>query len=224
MQPFLVLFDIDGTLLRPVGVGRRALTRTFAELFGRPEVFDGVSFTGSTDRDIFRAGLAAADQPEARLSEVETRYLCCLSEEVQQTGDAADPAMVRLVESLAARPLVQLGLVTGNVRAAAAIKLAPSGLGRYFPRGAFGCESSDRAELVRLAIQRTRESTGCELPAHRICHVGDAASDVLAAKANGIIAVAIGAKDGAPALRALGAQHHFPTTEAESRFEAEVLA
>lgn len=224
MQPFLVLFDIDGTLLRPMGLGRRALVRTFEELFSRPDAFDGVNFTGCTDREIFRGGLAAAAVPEDHLSAVEARYLEHLATEVEQCGDPAEPAMVRLVEDLARRPEIHLGLVTGNVRAAAAIKLAPSRLARHFPRGAFGCESADRAELVRLAIARTREATGTDLPSHRICHVGDAPSDVLAATANGIIAVAIGAPEATLPLRALGAQHQFSAVEAEQRFVAEVLA
>lgn len=224
MLPFLVLFDIDGTLLRPMGLGRRALMRTFDELFRRPDVFDGVSFTGSTDHDIFRAGLKAAAQPEAHLVAVEARYLEHLADEVEQCGDPAEPAMVRLVEALACRAEVHLGLVTGNVRAAAAIKLAPSRLERFFPRGAFGCESSDRAELVRLAIARTRAATGSELRQQRICHVGDAPSDVLAATANGIIAVGIGTPESGLALKALGAHHLFSAAEAELRFVAEVLA
>ena len=59
MMPSLVLFDIDGTLLRPCGLGRRSLDRAFLELYGRAGVFDGMRFHGRTDPEILGDGLAA---------------------------------------------------------------------------------------------------------------------------------------------------------------------
>ncbi len=223
MQPFLALFDIDGTLLRPSGLGRRSLSLTFGELFGCPNTFDGVSFTGRTDREIFREGLQLAGRSNADAPAVEERYLAHLEREVNQRGDCAEPAMVELVHRLSGMNHVTLGLVTGNVRRAAAIKLAPSGLNEHFQLGAFGCESHDRAALVRSAIARAESQQGHSFGRDRICHVGDAASDILAARDNGIIAVGIAAADAAAELVRLGAHHLYAPAVPVDRFVAEVI-
>ncbi|MSR75168.1 MAG: hypothetical protein EXS14_06850 [Planctomycetes bacterium] len=223
MQPFLALFDIDGTLLRPSGLGRRSLAHTFSELYARPEAFDGISFTGRTDRDIFREGLAVVGRSDDEIHQVEERYLVHLEREVQQRGDSAEPAMVQLIRRLSGMAHVTLGLVTGNVRRAATLKLAPSGLNEHFHCGAFGCESHDRAELVRRAIGRAEQLRGQSFPRSRICHVGDAASDILAARDNGIIAVGIGAADATAELVRLGAHHLYAPDVPVERFVVEVL-
>lgn len=223
MRPFLVLFDIDGTLLRPGGLGRRSLEQTFGDLFAAPHAFDGVSFTGRTDREIFREGLQRIGRVQADTAAVEERYLHHLSREVSLRGDLAEPAMVNLVQRLSSMDSVTLGLVTGNVRAAAAIKLAPSRLHERFALGAYGCESPDRAELVRLAIGRAEEHCGHSFARDRICHVGDAESDVHAALENGIIAVGIAAARQAEKLRMLGAHHLYEQDVPVERFVAEVL-
>ena len=47
-----------------------------------------------------------------------------------------------------------LGLVTGNVEAAAHIKLHRARLNRFFSFGGYGSDSTDRGELTRIALKR----------------------------------------------------------------------
>ncbi len=49
----VLLFDIDGTLIKTGGAGGQALMEAFSEMFGIPEPQD-VPFSGCTDRGIAR--------------------------------------------------------------------------------------------------------------------------------------------------------------------------
>ena len=57
----LLLFDIDGTLVRINGTGRRAIERSLSSLTERPISTEEISFSGRTDPDIFEAILAKND-------------------------------------------------------------------------------------------------------------------------------------------------------------------
>ena len=56
MRRLLLLFDLDGTLLRSAGFGQAALDQTFADLFGWEDATAGLDFGGATDAWIRRAG------------------------------------------------------------------------------------------------------------------------------------------------------------------------
>ena len=53
-QRRVILFDVDGTLLKAGGAGRDAFIHSWESVFGTPQPFDGVSFAGRTDPWIFR--------------------------------------------------------------------------------------------------------------------------------------------------------------------------
>jgi phosphoglycolate phosphatase-like HAD superfamily hydrolase len=90
---------------------------------------------------------------------------------------------------------VLLGIVTGNVEAAAHIKLARGDLNRYFAFGGYGSDSRDRAELTRRAIERGGEVRGTPLDLAETIAVGDTPRDVSAGHGAGIkvVGVATGA-------------------------------
>src|SRR5690349_14542082 len=52
----LVLFDIDGTLIRTGGAGVKAFEETFLEVFGIPEATKTLKFAGRTDTSLVREG------------------------------------------------------------------------------------------------------------------------------------------------------------------------
>lgn len=86
---------------------------------------------------------------------------------------------------------VVLGLVTGNFRSCAYLKLSIVGLDKFFPFGAFGDESVDRADLPRIALQRARSITNIEFSPNDTIVVGDSALDIQSAKKNGLKSVAV---------------------------------
>lgn len=224
MMPLLVLFDIDGTLLRPSGVGRRSLDRAFLELYGRAAVFEGMRFHGRTDPEIVGDGLALVGAPASDFGDVVDRYLAHLEVEVADGPPLALPGAAALVELLDSREDVLLGLVTGNVRRGAEIKLGRDDLFRRFPIGAFGDDHADRSELIRLARRRAGEAGHGDFDPARTLYVGDTERDVEAARIGGAVAVAVATGNMAlETLAETSPDHLLPSLEPASRFLQEVL-
>jgi phosphoglycolate phosphatase-like HAD superfamily hydrolase len=200
------------------GAGRRAITRVFAARYGSARLFDAVRFHGMTDRAIVRGGLARAGLPcdEATIDTICAEYLVALADEVPRAADFRIHAGVAaLLEALAGRPGVAVGLGTGNLREGARIKLEHAGLARHFAFGGFGCDREDRAALLRVGVERGAARLGSVVDACRVVVVGDTPLDVAAARAIGATAITVETSGSAGAeLLAAGAAHAFPTLAA----------
>ncbi len=220
----LVLFDIDGTLLRPCGLGQRSLDRAFAELYGRESVFKGMRFHGRTDPEIVGDGLREVGAPESDFHRVVTRYLEHLETEVGETPPAEYPEAVALVQTLAESSGVLQGLVTGNVRAAAELKLGRGPLRGVFEFGAFGDDHADRVQLLRLARERAEQRTEAQEGFDQVIYVGDTERDVTAARDAGVTSVAVAT--GTMSLEELAgaSPDHLLPNLAPERFMEEVVS
>jgi phosphoglycolate phosphatase-like HAD superfamily hydrolase len=86
-----------------------------------------------------------------------------------------------------------LGLVTGNVEAAAHVKLHRARLNRFFSFGGYGSDSTDRGELTKTALKRAALVYGERVTAAEALVVGDTPHDVEGAHAAGIACVGVGA-------------------------------
>lgn len=192
----LVLFDIDGTLVLTGAAGLRAMNKACAELVGHADALAGIPVAGRTDRIILSDVAERVGRPmdAALLQELRERYVAHLREEIQLPGrgtKAVMPGVRPLLDALAGRDDVFVGLLTGNFESGARIKLEHFDLWRYFRCGAFGDDSPDRNALVPFALERAR---GCGLP--DITHgdilvVGDTPHDVACARAVGAVPVAV---------------------------------
>ena len=214
-----VLFDIDGTLVKLGGAGREALARGVASALGRPfeEVLAAameVDFRGRTDTILLEE---LAGRLGVRVPSLDPRmvaaYLAALPDTVARSCAEGRyetmPGALSLVEDLESRDEVLVGLLTGNVREAARIKLAPVGLGHLADRpGGFGDDARERADVARAAVRRLAEAG---IPPDRTLVVGDTEHDVRAAHAAGAraVAVATGWTDSA-VLRSCGADLFLP--------------
>ncbi len=195
----LVLFDVDGTLVSTRGAGRRALERAMRDVYDTAGDIEAYDFHGKTDPLIVRHLLSAVGKRpeaiEAGLASCFTRYLVHLEREI---GDGAEvtlyPGVNELVDALARREDVLLGLLTGNVEGGARIKLSPTGLLPYFRLGAYGSDSGDRTVLPAIAAERARSLTGRVFPGDAVMIVGDTPLDIECARAYGawVAAVATG--------------------------------
>ncbi|MCG8461615.1 MAG: HAD hydrolase-like protein, partial [Holophagales bacterium] len=107
---------------------------------------------------------------------------------------------------LTGRGDVSVGLLTGNWRDGARIKLGRFALERYFPFGAFGDDGLDRRELVPVALERAAAHVGRSFAPEEALIVGDTVLDVDCARSAGIpcLAVSTGFTE-ASALREAGA-------------------
>lgn len=197
----LILFDIDGTLLRGNGVGRVTLERAFHDVLERSASGNGVDlssvpFHGNTDFAIVGEGLRAlglAPEP-ALVAAILERYLLHLAAAIARANPFfALPGAVNLVERLAARK-IPLGLGTGNVEPAARMKVTAIGLGERFAFGGYGCDHIDRGELLRVGWQRGAAHVARPPERCRVLVIGDTLRDIAAARHIGaaVLAVATG--------------------------------
>lgn len=193
-----VLFDIDGTLLVTGGAGAVAWQRAFQELHGVEANIEEHTRAGMTDPEIaeiiFREVIGRDGSEEERVAAI-AGYLSHLADAVAESdGYRVMPGIEETLPRLAADGIL-LGIVTGNIEAAAQIKLARGNLERYFAFGGYGSDSRDRTELTKKAIERGGEVLGTPLDLAATIAVGDTPRDVSAGHGAGIkvVGVATGA-------------------------------
>ncbi|MDY0144679.1 MAG: HAD hydrolase-like protein [Kiritimatiellia bacterium] len=184
--PWMILFDIDGTLLDTGGLGCEAFRRGLARATGEADDLAYVSFAGNTDRNVLAQVMEVRG---LRFDEVIVRQIFAfVAEELQgllATGPAREIAGARdLVASLAGAGAT-LGLVTGNIRACAYLKLESIRLDGYFGFGGFGDDHAQRDKIARAAIDAA-QGAGLAASPGRICLIGDTPFDVAAGRALGI--------------------------------------
>ena len=212
MEPTIALFDIDGTLLRAGGAGRRAVELALCEVLEDDNgsvSLESVEFAGRTDPWIVRTALMqyGVTANDALINEVLRRYVAHLPRELElASAFEVLPGVLSLLAELTARDDVVLGLGTGNTQPAAYAKLARGGLDSFFSFGGFGSDHTDRAELLRTGLSRGLERAGARPGGARVVVIGDTPHDVAAAQAIGAhcVAVSTGGYDGS-ALEAAGA-------------------
>jgi phosphoglycolate phosphatase-like HAD superfamily hydrolase len=192
----LVLFDVDGTLLTASGAGRRALEQAMRDVYGTAGPIDSYDFRGGTDPQIIRDLLGHAGLDEATIAASEAavyrRYEALLETEIGD-GRAVNvyPGVRQLVETLAGRADVLVGLLTGNIEAGARIKLRPTGLWPHFRLGAYGSDHADRTRLPVVAATRAEQLVGRQFLGADTVIIGDTPRDVGCARAFGARAIAV---------------------------------
>jgi phosphoglycolate phosphatase-like HAD superfamily hydrolase len=218
----LILFDIDGTLIRDGGAAVSAFDQAFGELFGVSDASSTVDKHGRTDLEICRdAARHALDRdllPE-EIEALQARYLDYLPGTLDDCkGYRVLPGVADLCAELARDDRVLLGLQTGNLEPAAWAKLRRGGLTDYFTFGGFGSDSADRSVLVRMAIDRGRSLA--PIDASAVFVVGDAPGDILAGRRNRARTVAVGTGlTGLDALRPLKPDYVLPDLSDITRFK-----
>ena len=152
-----VVFDIDGTLLTTGGAGGRAWGLAFQELYDVPASIEDHTEAGMPDHDVVRLtflSVIGREPAERELATLTERYLHYLPETVAESKRyRVLPGVSKTLERLSTTGYL-LGLTTGNIEAAAHLKLNRGGLSRYFSFGGYGSDSPDRGELTRTAIER----------------------------------------------------------------------
>jgi phosphoglycolate phosphatase len=198
----LILFDIDGTLIRTGGAGVRAMTRAFSETCGISDALKRVEVAGRTDRLIMTDALALSGRPldDDLLHRFRELYCRFLREELLATpqyeftdgGVKGElPGVRPLLDALSQRDDIDLALLTGNFRSSAEIKLSHYDLWRYFPWGAFADDALERPDLLPVALTRYQSHTDRAIDPADVIIVGDTPHDVSCARAGGARAVAV---------------------------------
>lgn len=191
----VILFDIDGTLIITGGAGAASWRLAFDELYGIPADIGQFTDVGMTDPDVGRRTFVAVLGREPKREEftkLMERRLHYLHSTVEDSSDyRVLPGVVDLLPKLIDEGYL-LGLVTGNVEAAAHIKLHRARLNRFFSFGGYGSDSTDRAELTLVALHRAEMVYGERVEREECLAVGDTPHDVQAAHAVGVACVGVG--------------------------------
>jgi phosphoglycolate phosphatase len=190
----LLLFDIDGTLLRAEGATHKAITQTYKELFGVQKTIDIGSLIGATDYGIFKDAaqkLLGRQLSDAETKAVEKRYLELLPGELAKASFHLKPGVKELLTALAADKEIVMGLETGNLEKAAYLKLKQGNIDGYFKFGGFGSDNEDRARIIRLAIERGSLLNRRAFKPGKIFVIGDAPNDIKSGKEAGAVTIAV---------------------------------
>lgn len=200
-MPTLLLFDIDGTILRMKGGSAKKLFQAFIKEYTGRDLPEGaaLNFAGMTDINILRQVADAIgipfyemenDLPDVwqKLAEYFKPY--CTPEYIYML-----PGVVRLIEMLHKSNDFQLALLTGNFRENAYMKLKTFDLDKYFPFGAFGCDLEDRNLLPDIAINRANSHDGAVFSRSNTIIIGDSPRDVECGKSNSIPVLAVATGD-----------------------------
>ena len=192
----LVLWDIDGTLVRIGDLGRGPFQQAIVDVLGRdlgPEFHRRVRMSGKTDPQIARELLIEAevhaDDVDNHLPDVLRRVEEHLlaAEHLMQDGGHETVGGEAVLSALAGRDDVVQSVLTGNLAANAVVKLRAFGLDRYvdFDIGAYGSDHHDREELVPIALAKAAAKHGRTFSPGETWVVGDTPRDFACAKAGG---------------------------------------
>jgi phosphoglycolate phosphatase len=194
-ESFLILWDIDHTLVDMGSVSRELYAKAFAWVTGQP-LRELPETAGRTDQAIFLHTLAlhGLSERQVELNEFYTA-LAAAADEMRDKIRTAGRRLAGTREAIAclARDDVVQSVVTGNLRPVASIKLETFDLAEHidFEIGGYGSDDGARAVLVRLARERAERKYGITFPSKHVVVIGDTPYDMLAAYEAGVHAVGV---------------------------------
>jgi phosphoglycolate phosphatase-like HAD superfamily hydrolase len=193
----LVLFDIDGTLVRTGHAGTQAFAKTFATEFNAHHGLDKMNFAGRTDFSLVREffGLNHIPATPENFARFFERYTFWLDQILSRSHTETCPGVWELLRGLRALPQPPIiGLLTGNIRLGAEIKLRHFGLWEEFAFGGFADDHEERDLIAAAAHDRSHRVLGRRLRGEEMVVVGDTPFDIRCGKAIGakVLAVATG--------------------------------
>lgn len=175
----------------------RAMNEAFLRLFNVPNAFANVRLAGRTDTSIIKDALLAYhfDVNAQAIEEFKKLYYRLLEKEIKTplNGKKLMPGVSDLLEVLAEKRDVFLGLLTGNWEKSGRIKLAHFKIDHFFQFGAFADDSEIRNELLPYAIKRFSKKFGQVPEASDVVVIGDTPADIQCARPHGATAVAVAA-------------------------------
>ena len=188
----VVLFDLDGTLVRAGGAGRKALDLAAYKLYGKKGIAKDLKLAGRRTSAISprRIERRPGKSPQPPRSKGSIRLISSACPGTCAGRSAKDitvlPSGIKaLLYRLSREKSVLLGLGTGNMEKGAHVKLKPSGLLPYFSFGGFGADGFHRATVLRKAVRRARRLAAENFGKNDVFVVGDTPLDVAGGKRRG---------------------------------------
>lgn len=196
----ILLWDIDGTLIRSTKVGsfKDYTIPMLEEVFGTAGRLPEMRVSGMTDLQIVGEALKhegfTHEHIRERVHELRESYMKAMH---KFTGNGAEvfevlPGVREVLEAVTGHPRYQSALLTGNIEPAAYLKMEIMGLADYFPLpGAFGDESHIRSDLPALAAERIRRRLNLDLAPEQFIVIGDTPNDIQCAQHFGARSLAV---------------------------------
>jgi phosphoglycolate phosphatase-like HAD superfamily hydrolase len=193
----LLLWDIDGTLIRAGMLGAEVFDRAIRDVVGiepatRPRM------SGKTDPQIVREyldllGIAEAEDTVPDVLERLAFHLASSAHELPLSG-AACPGAATVLQRMANDPAVISTALTGNIAPNAVVKLTAFDLARWLDLavGAYGSDDADRLVLVPIAMRRAAELRQARLEPDQVWVIGDTPRDLACARAAGVHCLLVG--------------------------------
>jgi phosphoglycolate phosphatase-like HAD superfamily hydrolase len=191
----LLLFDIDGTLIRDSGAARESYAIALEAVYDFRGGVSQYDFSGKTDPEITHMVLGDAGYDERtisdRMPQLWQRYTSELRNRVDEARIHVLDGVFELLRTLESHPGVIIALLTGNIEPGARIKLAPHRLNEFFTFGAFGSDHKERQMLPPIAIERARSLHGFDFDARDVVVIGDSIYDVRCGVPHGATTIAV---------------------------------
>ena len=190
----LVLFDIDGTLINTGGAGMKAFGRAFATVFNIPNGSERLRFAGRTDTSLAREffSLNEIEPTPDNFRQFFDAYVFWLEQTVTAMDGRTLPGVWEFLRELQALPQAPaLGLLTGNTRLGAEIKLRHFGLWGFFVMGGFADDHEERNHIAVAALARGRRVLDPHLQPQEVIVIGDTPFDVRCGKFIGAKTLAV---------------------------------
>jgi phosphoglycolate phosphatase-like HAD superfamily hydrolase len=197
----ILLWDIDGTLIRSVrkGAYKQYTIPVLEEIFGTSGTLSTLRVSGMTDLQIIAEALREEGLSHADIRdqiEIVSRRLTEEARKVTGNGEPffeVLPGVPQTLETLNRHPRYKSALLTGNIEPMAQLKMELVGLDKFFTLpGAFGDESHERRALPELAAERVRKTLEVDLAPEQFIVIGDTPNDIDCARHFGARAVVVG--------------------------------
>jgi len=198
----VVLFDIDGTLIHTGGAGVKAFARAFSEEFGLHDGSENLKFAGRTDVSLVREFFSlhqVEPTPEhfTRFFGVYLKWLELMIADCEGGIFQGVDNFFAQMKLLDERPAV--GLLTGNIKRGAELKLRKYGLWERFAFGGFADDHEERDHIAAFARQRGETHFGKQVKSDEVLVIGDTPLDIRCARAIGAKVLAVGTGSFTPA-------------------------
>jgi phosphoglycolate phosphatase-like HAD superfamily hydrolase len=208
---YLLVWDIDGTLINSKGIGKKAMNRAFYELYGIHNAFEGIDMAGMLDYTILQTAFARHCLTVEHADAFYTKYVKFLQAEIENlTVPIVFPGILTLLEILSSKGNFFNVLGTGNIEKGARIKLSRDGLNSFFPTGGFSDKETERWQVIEKAVANSTRHFGITFEKENIYVIGDTPKDIKCGKVLG--AKTVGAATGqhtTAQLEECGADHVF---------------
>lgn len=191
----LVVFDMDQTLVDFINIHDETINCLFKEYFGVSARFTEIDYPGKTMKENFIEIARLKQVPEIQVRKglpgLLRDYDKAFIKKVPENGTGFIlPGVQQLLDALSRTDNIMV-LYTGDSEPIVNAVMKSTRLEKYFRFFFFGSEVQVREDMIRLAIEKSRQLAGREFRGKNIVVVGDSVRDIEAGRHFGAKTIAV---------------------------------